>query len=49
MLAVLGIDPGTCISLSYGKLFLAWKERTGSPADNLTFEEVAATALAGAL
>jgi adenylate cyclase class 2 len=45
-LAQLGIDAGTCITLSYGKLFLAWKDRTGSPAMNLTFEEVVAPALA---
>ena len=34
---------------SYGKIFLRWKEETGSPAENLTFEEVAAGAEAGAL
>ena len=37
----LGIDPGTCLTDSYGKLFLDWKQRTGSPAENLTFAEVA--------
>jgi adenylate cyclase class 2 len=26
---------------SYGKLFLDWKQRTGSPAENLTFAEIA--------
>jgi adenylate cyclase class 2 len=37
----LGVSVGDCITLSYGKLFLEWKEQTGSPADNLTFEEIA--------
>jgi adenylate cyclase class 2 len=37
----LGVSPGDCLTLSYGKLFLEWKERTGSPAENLTFEEIA--------
>ena len=37
----LGIDPATCLTDSYGKLFLDWKQRTGSPADNLTFAEIA--------
>ncbi|HEY2859699.1 MAG TPA: class IV adenylate cyclase [Terracidiphilus sp.] len=39
-LARLGIDPATCLTDSYGRLFLAWKERAGSPAENLTFDEV---------
>lgn len=39
ILEKLEIDPETCSKESYGKLFLAWKERTGSPAENLTFEE----------
>jgi adenylate cyclase class 2 len=42
-LAKLSIDPGICITDSYGKLFLAWKERTASPAEHLTFELVAAS------
>jgi adenylate cyclase class 2 len=37
----LGLDPATCLTDSYGKLFLDWKDRTGSPADNLTFTEIA--------
>lgn len=41
-LAKLGVDPVTCITESYGRLFLAWKERTGSPAENLTFDEIPA-------
>jgi adenylate cyclase class 2 len=39
-LQLLGVDPGSCITLSYGKLFLAWKEQHHSPAENLTFEEI---------
>ena len=46
MLALLEVDPATCLNLSYGKLFLAWKERTRSAANNLTFDEIAAPALA---
>jgi adenylate cyclase class 2 len=41
-LAKLGVDPATCLTESYGKLFLAWKIRTSSSAENLTFDEVAA-------
>ena len=40
-LATLGIDHATCLTDSYGKLFLDWKQRTGSPAENLTFAEIA--------
>jgi len=40
MLGRLGVDPATCLTDSYGRLFLAWKERTGSSAENLTFEEI---------
>jgi adenylate cyclase class 2 len=36
----LGIDPATCITESYGRLFLLWKERTSSAAENLTFDEI---------
>jgi adenylate cyclase class 2 len=39
-LAQLGISIDACTTLSYGKLFLAWKERTHSPAENLTFSEI---------
>jgi adenylate cyclase class 2 len=39
MLAALRIDPATCTTKSYGKLFLEWKAKTGSAAENLTFEE----------
>jgi adenylate cyclase class 2 len=38
-LASLDIDPALCLTESYGKLFLAWKVRTGSAADHLTFDQ----------
>jgi adenylate cyclase class 2 len=44
-LAALNVDPGTCLTDSYGKLFLDWKQRTNSPAENLTFAEIAPLAL----
>ncbi|MDP9052139.1 MAG: class IV adenylate cyclase [Acidobacteriota bacterium] len=43
-LAKLGVDPDTCLTQSYGKLFLAWKGRTLSSAENLTFDEISAAA-----
>lgn len=43
----LGIGAERCTTLSYGKLFLTWKNETGSSAENLTFDEVGAGALAG--
>jgi adenylate cyclase class 2 len=39
-LVLLGVDPATCLTTSYGKLFQAWKNRTQSPAENLTFDEI---------
>jgi adenylate cyclase class 2 len=42
-LAILGVDPATCLTDSYGRLFLNWKERTGSSAENLTFDEIPAS------
>jgi adenylate cyclase class 2 len=36
----LEVDPGICITDSYGRLFLKWKQQTGSASENLTFEEV---------
>jgi adenylate cyclase class 2 len=39
-LVELGIDPATCLTDSYGKLFLDWKQRTGSPAEHLTFAAI---------
>lgn len=44
-LALLGIDPALCTSDSYGRLFLDWKQRTGSTAEHLTFAEAAQPAL----
>ena len=41
MLLALQVDPATRITDSYGKLFLRWKERTGDPATDLTFEQIA--------
>jgi adenylate cyclase, class 2 len=38
--AALGIDPSTCITDSYGVLFLNWKQRTGSSAEHLTFSSI---------
>jgi adenylate cyclase class 2 len=38
--AALGVDPSEYIGLSYGRLFEVWKEQTGSPANDLTFEAV---------
>jgi adenylate cyclase class 2 len=40
MLELLLVDPATCITDSYGKLFENWKQTTGSPAEHLTFAEV---------
>jgi len=40
MIAGLGVEQATCITDSYGKLFLNWKNETQSPAENLTFDEV---------
>jgi adenylate cyclase class 2 len=42
MLEQLGIAPALQSTASYGTLFMHWKEETGSPAENLTFDEVAA-------
>jgi adenylate cyclase class 2 len=43
--SALGIDPARCITDSYGRLFLSWKQRTGSPADHLTFDQIPAPEL----
>ncbi len=40
-LHALGIDPATCLTASYGTLFLRWKQEQDSDAENLTFDEVA--------
>ncbi len=39
-LARLAVPADECSTKSYGTLFLDWKERTGSPAENLTFDEI---------
>jgi adenylate cyclase class 2 len=44
-LSQLSIDPATCLTDSYGKLFLDWKKRTGSTAENLSFAEIGDPAL----
>jgi Adenylate cyclase, class 2 (thermophilic) len=44
-IAELGIDPATCITDSYGTLFLNWKQRTGSVAEDLTFAAIPSTVL----
>jgi len=44
-LAALRIDPASCLTDSYGKLFLDWKQRTGSSAENLTFGEIGPSVL----
>jgi adenylate cyclase class 2 len=44
-LAELNVDPATSLTDSYGKLFLDWKQRTGSPAEHLTFADVASPVL----
>jgi adenylate cyclase class 2 len=46
-LVALGISHADCLTDSYGRLFSAWKKKTGSPAENLTFEEVGALELVG--
>jgi adenylate cyclase class 2 len=40
MLERLGVSSAQCSTESYGKLFLQWKDATGSPAENLTFDEI---------
>jgi adenylate cyclase class 2 len=47
MLLQLGVEAESRTTESYGKLFLGWKERAGSPAENLTFEECGAVAVRG--
>ena len=42
-LARLGVPADHCTVESYGALFLQWKERTRSPAQNLTFAEIQAS------
>ncbi len=40
----LGLGPGDLLTLSYGRLFEAWRAETGSEARQLTFAECAVTA-----
>jgi len=47
MLEKLCIAPELRTTESYGKLFLRWKEETGSAAEHLTFEEITTSAEAG--
>ncbi len=42
MLRRLNVGPDRVITESYGALFLRWREKTGSPAENLTFDELVA-------
>ena len=46
MLAKLNVPSNECSTKSYGTLFLDWKERTASPAENLTFDEIGLPVLA---
>jgi adenylate cyclase class 2 len=45
-LDALKIDSSTCLTDSYGKLFLDWKQRTGSDAEDLTFAAIPTPVLA---
>jgi adenylate cyclase class 2 len=38
----LGIAREMCFTDSYGRMFLDWKERSGSAAENMTFDEIGA-------
>jgi adenylate cyclase class 2 len=49
MLARLEVDPEVCITDSYGRLFLNWKQRMGSTSENLTFDEVRSAEMQPAL
>jgi adenylate cyclase class 2 len=40
MLAALEVQPDEVTTLSYGRLFDAWKQQTGSSAANMSFEEI---------
>jgi adenylate cyclase class 2 len=44
MLERLGVSSAQCSTDSYGTLFLKWKQSSGSPAENLTFEEAGVAA-----
>jgi adenylate cyclase class 2 len=49
MLERLGIAPELRSTDSYGKLFLRWRDQTRSSAENLTFDEIAASKDVGTL
>jgi adenylate cyclase, class 2 len=49
MLERLGIAPELRSTDSYGKLFLRWRDETHSSAENLTFDEIAASKDVGTL
>ncbi|MGI4755467.1 MAG: class IV adenylate cyclase [Janthinobacterium lividum] len=36
----LGVDRAWCFTDSYGRMFLDWKQRSGHPAENMTFDEI---------
>lgn len=40
----LSIARDWCFTDSYGRMFLDWKKRSGSPAENMTFEEISLAA-----
>lgn len=39
----LGVDEMWCFTDSYGRMFLDWKARSGSAAENMTFDEIEAS------
>jgi len=43
--ALLGVDPGQYITLSYGRLFEAWRDQHGSSAQDLTFAACAESSI----
>lgn len=43
----LGVRPEQCTTESYGMLFLDWKGRMHSPAENLTFDEISTADVRG--
>ena len=44
----LGVHDGEFMTLSYGRLFDEWKQQTGSPVNDLTFEAILGKSTAGA-
>ncbi len=43
----LGVAAEVCFTDSYGRMFLDWRERSGSPAENMTFTEIEQAQAAG--